>query len=274
MEWVSKLKYDEMCEKVNLERFNKFKVYRTYILERLQNSPFKLLAFFVENLTAYKRVFYSIYGEDAIIMGLMDRYAMQSGKKLNLSYIDIGAWRPIKGSNTYFLYKMGSTGTVVEPNPHFKRVWKAVRPKDSYLAFGCGLEKSANLQIFHPGAASNTFSLTFAEEISATQAHKVTNSITVPLKTLREIISGHIANSDLPFMLDIDIEGMDYEVISSYDFPNGLRPIIILIEDKPPTGDSQDSSLIENYLNSQNYKLVARTVVTAVYVDENSNLGI
>ena len=271
MGWVSKLKYDEMCAKM---RFNKLKILRTPLLERLQSSPFKLLTLFVENFTSNKRTFYSIYGEDAIIMGLMDRYAMQSGKQLNLSYIDIGAWRPIKGSNTYFLYKMGSTGTVLEPNPHFKRLWKAVRPRDNYLAFGCGLEKLADLQIFHPSAASNTFSSTFAEEISATQAHKVTNSITVPLKTLKEIISEHASKSDLPFMLDIDIEGMDYEVISSYDFPRGLRPIIILIEDKPPSGDSQDSSLIETYLNSQNYKLIARTVVTAVYVDENSNLGI
>ena len=259
---------------MSLFTIGKFKFHRTYLLERLQNSPFKLLTLFVENFTSHKRTFYSIYGEDAIIMGLLDRYAMQAGKQLNLSYIDIGAWRPIKGSNTYFLYKMGSTGTVVEPNPHFKRLWRAVRPRDSYLAFGCGLEKSANLQIFHPSAASNTFSSTFAEEISTTQVHKVTSSLTVPLKSLKEIISEHVANSDLPFILDIDIEGMDYEVISSYEFPSGFRPTIILIEDKPPAGDSQDSSLIENYLNSQNYKLIARTVVTAIYVDEQSNLGL
>jgi FkbM family methyltransferase len=169
---------------------------------------------------------------------------------------------------------MGSTGTVVEPNPHFERMWKSVRPRDSYLAIGCGFGNSADLQIFHPSAASNTFSSSFAEEISATQSHKITNSITVSLKTLKEIISGHVANSDLPFLLDIDIEGMDYEVISSYDFPSGFRPIIILIEDKPPAGESQDASLIEDYLNSQNYKLVARTVVTAVYVDVDSNLGL
>ena len=75
-------------------------------------------------------------------------------------------------------------------------------------------------------------------------------------------------------MLDIDIEGMDYEITSSHAFPSGFRPIIILIEDKPPTGVSQDLSLIETYLNSQNYKLIPRTVVTAVYVDEKSNLGI
>ena len=167
---------------------------------------------------------------------------------------------------------MGSTGTVVEPNPHFKRLWKAVRPRDNYLAFGCGLEKSADLQIFHPSAASNTFNTKFAKEINDSQAREVTQTLTVPLRSLKEIISDHVASSQLPFLLDVDIEGMDYEVVSSYDFPVGFRPIIILIEDKPPVGDSTDSLLIQNFLTSKRYKLIARTVVTAVYIDEVSNL--
>jgi FkbM family methyltransferase len=248
--------------------------FRTSLLEQIQISPFKLITSLVEKATSNKRTFYSIYGEDAIIMGLMDRYEMLSGKPLRLSYIDIGAWRPIKGSNTYFLYKMGCEGTVVEPNPHFQRMWKAIRPRDKYLALGCGLGESANLHVFHRSAASNTFNSSFAEKIVATQEQKITDSILVPLNTLKEIILGHVADTDLPFILDIDIEGMDYEVISSYDFPIGFRPIIILIEDKPPTGESQDSALIQNYLNSQNFRLIARTVVTAVYLDKDSNLDL
>ena len=251
---------------------NKLKSYRTPILERLQGSPIKLLTQIVEKITANKRNFYSIYGEDAIIMGLMDRYTMQTGQQLDLSYIDIGAWRPIKGSNTYFLYKIGFTGTVIEPNPHFKRMWSSIRPRDKYLAIGCGNEEYANLQIFHPSAASNTFSTVFAKEISDSQKHKVTQTVTVPLRSLEDIVTEHVGRINLPFLLDIDIEGMDYQVISSYDFPDGFRPIIILIEDKPPVGDSTDSNLIQNYLTSQRYRLVARTVVTAVYIDEDSTL--
>jgi FkbM family methyltransferase len=251
---------------------NKFKSYRTPILERLQGSPIKLLTQIVEKVTANRRSFYSIYGEDAIIMGLMDRYTMQTGQQLELSYIDIGAWRPIKGSNTYFLYKNGFAGTVIEPNPHFKKMWSSIRPRDTYLAIGCGIEESANLQIFHPSAASNTFNTDFAKEITASQSHKVIQTINVPLRSLKEIITDHVVSSKLPFLLDIDIEGMDYEVISSYDFPVGFRPIIILIEDKPPVGESTDSLLIQNFLTSIRYKLVARTVVTAVYIDEDSTL--
>ena len=251
---------------------NKLKSYRTPILERLQASPVKLLTQIVEKVTANKRSFYSIYGEDAIIMGLMDRYTMQTGQQLELSYIDIGAWRPIKGSNTYFLYRKGFAGTVIEPNPHFKRMWGSTRPRDKYLAIGCGIEESANLQIFHPSAASNTFSADFAKEISDSQNHKVTQTLTVPLRSLKDIVTEHVSRIKMPFLLDIDIEGMDYEVISSYNFPDGFRPIVILIEDKPPRGDSTDSNLIQNYLMSQRYRLVARTIVTAVYIDENSTL--
>jgi FkbM family methyltransferase len=251
---------------------NKLTTYRTPILERLQGSPIKLVTQIVEKITANKRSFYSIYGEDAIIMGLMDRYTMQTGKQLELSYIDIGAWRPIKGSNTYFLYRKGFAGTVIEPNPHFKRMWSSIRPRDKYLAIGCGIEESANLQIFHPSAASNTFSTDFAKEISDSQNRKVTQTLTVPLRSLKDIVAEHVSRIKMPFLLDIDIEGMDYEVISSYDFPDGFRPIIILIEDKPPLGDSSDSQLIQNFLTSKRYKLIARTVVTAVYIDENSTL--
>jgi FkbM family methyltransferase len=202
----------------------------------------------------------------------MDRYTMQTGKQLELSYIDIGAWRPIKGSNTYFLYRKGFAGTIIEPNPHFKRMWSSIRPRDEYLGIGCGIEEYANLQIFHPSAASNTFSTDFAKEISDSQNHKVTQTLTVPLKSLKDIVTEHVSRIKMPFLLDIDIEGMDYEVISSYDFPDGFRPIIILIEDKPPLGDSSDSLLIQNFLTSKRYKLIARTIVTAVYIDENSTL--
>jgi len=251
---------------------NKLKSYRTPLLECIQILPLDFLTKIVEKITSNKRSFYSIYGEDAIIMGLMDRYSMQTGKQLELSYIDIGAWRPIKGSNTYFLYKKGFNGTVVEPNPHFKRMWGSIRPRDKYLAIGCGMEPYAKLQIFHPGAASNTFSASFAREISDSQNHKVSHTLTVPLRSLKEIVADHVLSSNLPFLLDIDIEGMDYEVINSYDFPAGFRPLIILIEDKPPVGDSTDSLLIQNILESQRYRLIARTVVTAVYIDETANL--
>lgn len=273
MKWESRLEYDEIWALMSFHFINKLKGHRTSILERFQSSPFKLVTLLIEKMTANKRAFYSIYGEDALIMGLMDRYTMQTGKQLALSYIDIGAWRPIKGSNTYFLYKKGFTGTVVEPNPHFKRMWNSIRPRDKFLAIGCGTGNFADLQIFHPSAASNTFNSDFAREITNSQPHKITNSVRVPLSSLREIIQGHVTSSTLPFLLDIDIEGMDFEVISSYDFPVGFRPVIILIEDMPPVGDSTDSLMIQNYLAAQKYRLIARTVVTAIYVDENSDLS-
>lgn len=151
-------------------------------------------------------------------------------------------------------------------------MWSLIRPRDNFIAVGCGIEKTGNLQIFHPGAASNTFNLEFAKEITNQQAFQVTDSVSVPLSSLQEIIENHVANSTLPFLLDIDIEGMDYEILSSYNFPVGFRPKIILIEDKPPIGVSVHSLLIQNYLIARDYQPIARTIATAVYVDQNSDL--
>jgi hypothetical protein len=137
--------------------------------------------------------------------------------------LTLSTWRPITSSNAFFPYKIGYSGTGVEPHSYFESIRKSIRPRDGYLEIGLGLKESANLQIFHPSAASNTFSPTFAKEISATQAHKVTSSLTVPLESLKEIISEYVSKSDLPFMLDI--EGVDYEDISSCYSPSGFRPI-------------------------------------------------
>jgi FkbM family methyltransferase len=201
-------------------------------------------------------------------MGLIDRYRMEFKQQLALSYIDIGAWRPVRGSNTFFLYKEGAHGTVVEPNPHLKMIWRATRPRDSYLPVGCGNQKFADLQIFHPSAASNTFSESFSHEITESQGYEVSQTLSIPLMTLQEIIESHLRETTQPFLLDIDVEGMDFEVLSSFDFPKGLRPIIILIEDMPSQIDMILNPRIDNYLTKHGYKLVARTIVTAIYFDQ------
>ena len=75
----------------------------------------------------------------------MGEYAMQTHKQLELNFVDISAWWPIKGSNSFFLYKKGFPGAVVEQNPHFERTWKADGPRNRYLTVIFGIENPAKL---------------------------------------------------------------------------------------------------------------------------------
>lgn len=61
--------------------------------------------------TKYKKN-YSQCGEDIIAKFIIDN-GLKNDK---ITYIDIGANKPIEGNNTYLLYKNGIRGINVEPN--------------------------------------------------------------------------------------------------------------------------------------------------------------
>lgn len=243
------------------------------LVERSQNLPIPYLLKLIEHLTSRSKRSFSSYGEDSILSGILSRYTLEFGKDLKLSYIDIGAWRPISGSNTYWLYRQGSRGTVVEPNPHFESLWKALRPKDHYLGVGCSSSETENLLVFHDNAASNTFDSSFAAQISQVQPFTIVKTISVPCLTLESIVNKHLSFDDGPFLLDVDVEGRDFQVISTYDFPIGRRPIIILIEDTGENAVVLRDSKINCYLLKHSYKLVARSALTSIYVDINHELS-
>ena len=245
---------------------------KTLVLELLQSSKIKPINIVLEKITSRMKKSYSFYGEDALILGILERYEFIFKKPLQLSYIDIGAWRPIRGSNTYFLYKRGFFGTAVEPNPYFTEIWKQVRPKDNFLQIGCGEGGSGVMQIFHASAASNTVDPEFAKKIINSQNVKVEMEIQIKLKTLSQIIAIHREHNSLPFLLDIDIEGLDYSVLNEFSFEHEMRPMLIMVEDGDPEAASKSRSALHCLLNKNEYQMIARTVLTAIFVDTKTEL--
>jgi hypothetical protein len=227
----------------------------------------------LERVSSNSITSYSTYGEDCVIRGILDRYMLQFGEVLELSYVDIGGWRPVDGSNTYFLYRKGFHGTIVEPNPHFRQLWRSVRPKDYYLQVGCSSLEKEELLIFHDGAASNTFSSQFASQISSNQPFSIRRKLTVNCLPLSEIITIHLKHSPGAFLLDIDVEGRDYEVLLTHSFSKGQRPVLILIEDVAAGHGVISDSDINTFLSSKDYSLISRTAITSIYVDKTDNLS-
>jgi hypothetical protein len=228
----------------------------------------------LEKLTSQKKKFFSFYGEDALLMGIMERYKFVFGKTLKVSYVDVGAWRPIRGSNTYFLYSQGIFGTVVEPNPHFAKMWRMIRPKDTYLQCGCGSQTEAVFNLFHAGAASNSFDKDFIDGIIEGQKINIKESILVRMMSLDEIVDIHLRSYISPFILDLDIEGLDLQVIRSFSFEGNKRPVLLMIEDGGPGASFESREEIHGILESHQYRLISRTVMTAIFVDLHSELGV
>ena len=232
-------------------------------------SEMQFVNFLREGLLSERRVSYSSYGEDLIVESIFSRYKFKTGHDLTMTYLDIGAWRPKIGSNTYKLYTRGMRGTVVEPNPSLQLLWKIFRPKDQYLKIACSNKNIVDLYMFGRTAPSNTVNMVFSKKIELNQNRIVKHVLKTEARPLVEIVKIHQARFKGNFILDLDIEGSDLEIILSYDFVSNPRPAIILIEDIPSSMNIDIPSPIHSYLTKSKYVLVGRSVVTSIYVDLN-----
>jgi FkbM family methyltransferase len=225
----------------------------------------------IERVWNKRRVSYSSHAEDLILNSIFARHKFVTGEQLTFSYIDVGAWRPMRGSNTYFFYKQGIRGTVVEPNANLARLWKNLRPHDFLLPYACSVNSNIEFNQFSKLAPSNTGNLEFATEISGSQSISIVDRYLVSALSLNEIVSKHLELFPERFILDLDIEGDDFSVLEKFVLTGVFRPIVILIEDHFEFGLHE--SPITRHLEDSNYALVGRTVITSIFVDLSSDLS-
>ena len=78
---------------------------------------------------------YGQAGEDLVAWQLLKYLGVERP-----SYLDVGAFHPTIGSNTYLMYRLGGRGVLVEPNVAMIKALKGVRPEDTTLNIGIGLD--------------------------------------------------------------------------------------------------------------------------------------
>lgn len=213
---------------------------------------------------------YSSYGEDAVLNGVMKRlsWLMQKDLFQQNTYIDIGSFHPVKESNTYFLYKKGWHGTLVDPNSYFNSLVHELRPHD--ILYNCAVDiESGTKEFFMFGDmdSSNTLSPDFAERKRNSQHTGISWTAQVPTKTINEIVSIHLSYfQKTPFFMNVDIEGLDHEVIKTYT--HDVRIPFIMVEDD--SMDMFNGSAIRKTMKEKGYCPVATSFLTTLYIDEES----
>lgn len=182
---------------------------------------------------------YSQFGEDAVVMPLF------RGQRTGI-YIDVGAYRPHLYSNTYAFYKKGWKGLVVDPNIRTKRLFTMFRPRDLFVLGGVGTQGTRTYHFYEDEAYNGFTELAVKSRLLKTYP--------VGVETLGEIIKRYdISHIDL---LNIDAEGMDEEIVRSYDW--SVYPTVILVE-------SPKDSLLEEMIRERGYDLIASTGSTLIF---------
>jgi FkbM family methyltransferase len=203
-------------------------------------------------------------GEDRIVNYLFGTMGINS-----ISYIDIGANNPVSCNNTYLFYIKGSRGVLIEPDFNFNERIKKTRPNDIIINVAISDEgdKHADFFVFDPPSL-NTLSKEEAEMRTQSGVIKLVETRSIKLVTIENIIKENL-NDILPHLISLDVEGVDYRVLKSFDFKKYPVPVWI-VETCEYTENHikpKVTSIIDLML-SKDYFVYADTYINTIFVNK------
>ena len=210
---------------------------------------------------------YSQSGEDIIICDLFTRLGIKQP-----SYLDIGANEPAALSNTYRLYKRGSSGVCLEPNPRLFKKFREKRKRDTVLNAGVAFDSREEADYYLFEGNAHGFS-TFSKEDADFWVHtgndkvgrfKIESVIKTPLLSVTDIIKQYFRPH--PNLISIDVEGLDLQILKLIDF-NSCKTEVICVETlvyEENNKESKNQQLI-NFLLDAGYFIYADTYINTIF---------
>jgi len=186
---------------------------------------------------------FSDEGEDKLLLQIFQSRGIRTG-----TYLDIGAFHPIKVSNTYLLYLWGWKGITIDINR--KWLFKLLRHRDKFIY---GYVEAKDSYYFHKKLFTSDFSL-------AKDMIKKGNEFLY--KEVPFIPAERFKGMQID-LLDLDIDGLDEMVLRK--LLDNISPRFILAEDKA----LPEQSGSYNFLISKGYTRIANTTRNGLYEKKN-----
>jgi FkbM family methyltransferase len=206
---------------------------------------------------------YSQDGEDMVLRGFYDdRPPDYKG-----FYVDIGAFHPIKFSNTYCFYRHGWTGINIDATPHSMEPFRVVRKNDINLEIGVSDDYGELDYYIFNAPELNGFDKNTAEahmEWAWVQLKETRKIKTMPIN---EILSRYLPKDKKIDFISMDIEGFELKILQSFDFEK-YRPDYFLVEEldyKEKDFMEYGSTPVYSLLKENGYAIVAKTKRTVIY---------
>jgi len=170
-------------------------------------------------------------------------------------YVDIGCYHPIKGSLTYYLFKKGWKGLNVDLSKVSVDLFKISRPRD-YNINAAVTDFDGDTSYYESGVINQQNSLILENE---------KKKIKVKAYKLNTLLNDFkISQVDY---LNIDVEGNEFKVISSFDFEK-FQPKLISIEQNVYNSEKLFDDECHKLLSAKGYFLTSKIGVTCIYLDK------
>lgn len=201
------------------------------------------------------KYYFSQSGEDAILEKIF--YKKLRAKNPGF-YVDVGAYHPYKDSNTYLFYLNGWRGINIDARPGSMKPFNACRPRDINLENGVGISEGHHIYyLIDNNSTMNSFSKQNLIELG--MDHLIKKEISLKVSPLRSILGQYARHFKKIDFLNIDAEGMDYEIILSNDWQK-YRPEVIAVEMKCVDLEIMNNNTAK-YLINLDYIAIAKTVI-------------
>lgn len=200
------------------------------------------------------------FGEDLVVRGLLEMLMIEKP-----SYLDIGAYEPIRSSNTYLFYRKGGRGVLVEPNVALVPKLARKRPGDVVLNAGIGLDDIPAADYFVTNDPQlNTFDREQVDRLVAISAVRVERVVRMPLMSINRVIGEHFGGS-APDFVSIDVEGLDLAILRTLDFRR-FRPKVVCAETliTRTRGHNPETT---PFMAAQGYEVRGMTGANTIYLD-------
>ena len=189
-------------------------------------------------------------------------------------YLDIGAHHPYYLSNTAYFYKQNWKGVSIEPDPSLYNLFIKERPKEIALNVGIGIEAESETDFYIMNIPTlNTFSKEEADKYATYPDKFISKTIKLKLKPINQILNQYFKSSG-PHFVSIDVEGLDLDILKSFDFIN-FRPEVFCIETITYTEDKTERKVTEiiDYMTAMGYFIYADTYINTLFVDKTKWLN-
>jgi len=189
------------------------------------------------------------YGGERFSMGVEEWFIRDFfSDTRNGIFVDVGAWDPIKGSNTYRLEKdFGWSGLAVDAIREFESKYTSIRPKSRFITAFVGDQNTGTATLHVPerlsavASGTESFVNVFTEESTPRQ---------VPRRTLDSLLD-EAAITRIDF-LSMDIELGEPAALRGFDIER-FRPRLICIE---AHGETRQAIL--DYFAAHGYVLIGK----------------
>lgn len=166
---------------------------------------------------------YSWEGEDVLVHKIMcDVFGIQKG-----FYVDIGAHHPFNLSNTALLYSLGWRGINVDAMPGSMALFQTHRPEDINLEIAIAPVPDVLCFSCFDRPGLNGFLTEDTVNKHLGRGARLLQQISIQTRDINSVLAEHLGGREID-LLSIDVEGMEYAILSSLS--DSIRPRLIVTE--------------------------------------------